>query len=131
MKKLVLLVTTLICYVGYAQIPVEVLVGNKQTHYLNYWQKGVDSSSKFNVFSLSRFALDHKEKSFNNFTIEGQLTYQLKDWFGISVGGSYAGNNFVPTIGISLSYANRKGDFLVQSYPTLNLDDIKSSTRAN
>ena len=32
----------------------------------------------------------------------------------------------MPSIGLNLSFANRKGDFFVESYPTLQLDKIKS-----
>ncbi len=117
---------TLISHLGFAQIPVETLVGDKQTHFINYWQKDIDSLGKFNYFSLGRFAIDHKDKAFNNFAIEGQVTYQVKNWLGLSVGGAYAGNNFVPTVGLSLRYANEKGDFYIQSFPTINLDETKS-----
>lgn len=116
----------LISHLGFAQIPIETLVGNKQTHFISYFQKDIDSLGKFNYFGLSRFAIDHHEKAFNNFAIEGQVTYQVKNWFGLSVGGAYAGNNFVPTVGLSLRYANKKGDFYLQSFPTINLDEIKS-----
>ncbi len=126
MRKPIVILMILISHLGFAQIPVETLVGNKQTHFISYWQKDIDSSGKFNFFNLSRFAIDHKEKAYNNFAIEGQMTYQVKDWFGLSFGGAYAGNNFVPTAGISLRYANKKGDFYIQSFPTVNLDKIKS-----
>jgi hypothetical protein len=126
MKKLVLILTLVITQRVVAQIPVETLAGNKQVHYLSYWQKDIDSAGKFNFFSLTRFALDYKDKSYNNFAIEGQLTYQIKDWIGISAGGGYEGENFVPTIGINLSFASAKGDFFIEAYPTINLGKVKS-----
>lgn len=126
MRKVVFIALTLISHLGVAQIPVETLVGNKQTHFISYWQKDIDSSGKFNFFNLSRFALDHKDRAFNNFVIEGQLTYQFKNWLGLSVGGGYAGSSFVPTVGLSLRYQNKKGDFYLQSFPTVNLDKVKS-----
>jgi hypothetical protein len=126
MRKILLIATTFISQLGFAQIPVETLVGNKQTHCISYWQKDIDSSGKFNYFSLSRFAIDREDKAFNNFAIEGQLTYQVKNWLGLSFGGGYAGNDFVPNVGLSLRYANKKGDFYIQSFPTVNLDKTKS-----
>lgn len=126
MRNYVFILMTLISHFAVAQMPVETLVGDKQTHFISYWQKDIDSTSKFNFFSLSRFAIDNRDRAFNNFAIEGQLTYQIKDWLGISAGGAYAGNNFVPTVGLSLRYANKKGDFYIQSFPTVNLDKLKS-----
>ena len=126
LKRIVFIVMLLISHAGFAQIPVETLLGNKQTHFISYWQKDIDSLGKFNYFSLSRFAIDHEDKAYNNFALEGQVTYQLKNWFGVCAGGAYAGNNFVPTVGLSLRYANKKGDFYIQSFPTVNLDEIKT-----
>ncbi len=126
MRKILFIALTLMSHFVIAQIPVETLVGNKQTHFISYWQKDVDSSGKFNFFNLSRFAIDHKDKAYNNFAIEGQFTYQFTNWLGLSVGGAYAGNNFVPTVGLSLRYQNKKGDFYIKSFPTVNLDDVKS-----
>lgn len=126
MRKIVIIASILISKLGFGQMPVETLIGNKQTHFISYWQKDIDSNGKFNFFSLSRFAIDHKEKAYNNFSIEGQMTYQVRNWLGLSAGGAYAGNNFVPTVGLSLRYANKKGDFYIQSFPTVNLDKIKS-----
>ena len=125
-RTLIIILFALFSKLAVAQIPVETLVGDKQTHFISYWQKDIDSVGKFNFFSLSRFAIDNRDKAYNNFAIEGQLTYQIKNWFGISVGGAYAGNNFVPTVGLSLRYANQKGDFYIQSFPTINLDKMKS-----
>jgi hypothetical protein len=126
MRKIVIIVMTLISHLGLAQMPVETLVGNKQTHFIGYWQKDIDSAGKFNFFSLNRFAIDREDKIYNNFAIEGQMTYQFKNWLGLSVGGAYAGNDFVPTVGLSLRYANEKGDFYLQSFPTVNLDKVKT-----
>ena len=109
------LITTNIC----AQSAVEILGGNKQTHYINYISKDLDSAAKWNFFNLNRFTVNYKDKALNTVSIEGQLTYQFKPWFGLSAGGGFYGELFVPAIGLSLSYMNKKQDFFIQLYPTM------------
>lgn len=104
-----------------AQIVLEALTGNKQAHYINYFDKNLDSSAKWNFFNLNRFTVNYKDKAVNTVSIEGQLTYQLKPWLGVSAGGGFYGELFVPTIGLSLSYMNKKEDFFLQMYPTIGL----------
>ena len=126
MKKILVFVVLIMAQNAFGQIPVEILVGNKQTQFLNYWQKDIDSAKRFNFFSFTRFAIDHKDDAYNNFSIDGQLSYSLNNWLGLSLGGGYEGANFVPSIGLNLSYSNQKGDFFLETYPTLQLDKIKS-----
>jgi hypothetical protein len=102
-----------------AQIVLEALAGNKQAHYINYIDKNLDSSAKWNFFNLNRFTVNYKDKALNTVSIEGQLTYQFKPWLGVSAGGGFYGELFVPTIGLSLSYMNKKQDFFIQMYPTI------------
>lgn len=102
-----------------AQIVLEALAGNKQAHYINYIEKDLDSLAKWNFFNLNRFTLNYKEKALNTVSIEGQLTHQFKPWLGVSAGGGFYGELFVPTIGLSLSYMNKKEDFFIQMYPTI------------
>ena len=102
-----------------AQIVLEALAGNKEAHYINYIDKNLDSSAKWNFFNLNRFTVNYKDKALNTVSIEGQLTYQFKPWLGVSAGGGFYGNLFVPTIGLSLSYINKKEDFFLQMYPTI------------
>jgi len=109
------LITTNIC----AQSAVEILGGNKQTHYINYISKDLDSAANWNFFNLNRFTVNYKDKALNTVSIEGQLTYQFKPWFGLSAGGGFYGELFVPAIGLSLSYMNKKQDFFIQLYPTM------------
>ena len=109
------LITTNIC----AQSAVEILGGNKQAHYINYFNKDLDSSAKWNFFNLNRFTVNYKDKALNTVSIEGQLTYQFKPWFGLSGGGGFYGELFVPAIGLSLSYMNKKQDLFIQLYPTM------------
>lgn len=109
------LITTNIC----AQSAVEILGGNKQAHYINYFNKDLDSAAKWNFFNLNRFTVNYKDKALNTVSIEGQLTYQFKPWFGLSAGGGFYGELFVPAIGLSLSYMNKKEDFFIQLYPTM------------
>jgi len=102
-----------------AQIVTETLAGNKQAHYINYIDKDLDSSAKWNFFNLNRFTVNYKERALNTVSMEGQLTYQFKPWLGISAGAGFYGELFVPTIGLSLSYMNKKEDFFIQMYPTI------------
>jgi hypothetical protein len=101
-----------------AQIVLEALAGNQQAHYINYIDKDLDSTAKWNIFNLNRFTVNYKDKVLNTVSIEGQLTYQFKPWIGVSAGGGFYGELFVPTIGLSLSYMNKKEDFFIQMYPT-------------
>jgi hypothetical protein len=102
-----------------AQIVLEALVGNKQAHYINYINKDLDSTAKWNFFNLNRFTVNYNDKALNTVSIEGQLTYQFKPWIGLSAGGGFYGELCVPTIGLSLSYMNKKEDFFIQMYPTI------------
>jgi hypothetical protein len=102
-----------------AQIIIETLAGNKQAHYINYIDKDLDSSGKWNFFNLNRFTVNYKDKTLNTVSIEGQLSYQLKPWLGLSAGGGFYGELFVPAIGLSLSYMNKKEDFFIQFYPII------------
>jgi len=104
-----------------AQILLDALVGNKQAHYINYIDKDLDSAAKWNFFNLNRFTVNYNNKALNTVSIEGQLTYQFKPWLGLSVGGGFYGELFVPTIGLSLSYINKKEDFFIQMYPTIGI----------
>ncbi len=105
----------------FAQMVLETLIGNEQAHYINYFDKDLDSSGKWNFFNLNRFTVNYKDKTLNTVSIEGQLSYQIKPWLGISAGGGFYGALFVPTIGLSLSYLNKKEDFFIQMYPTVGL----------
>ncbi|MFY7827877.1 MAG: hypothetical protein ACOVQ4_12170 [Flectobacillus sp.] len=101
------------------QIALETLAGNQQAHYINYIDKDLDSTAKWNFFNLNRFTVNYKDKALNNVSIEGQLTYQFRPWIGLSAGGGFYGELFVPTIGLSLAYMNKKEDFFIQMYPTI------------
>ena len=104
-----------------AQVVLEALAGNKQAHYINYIDKDLDSTAKWNFFNLNRFTVNYKDKVLNTVSIEGQLTYQFKPWIGVSAGGGFYSELFVPTIGLSLSYMNKKEDFFIQMYPTIGI----------
>jgi hypothetical protein len=80
----------------------------------------VGSVSTEEMGSVStEFPVNYKNKALNTVSIEGQLTYQLKPWLGISAGGGFYGELCVPTLGLSLSYINKKEDFFIQMYPTV------------
>ena len=102
-----------------AQLTIEALAGNKYAHYISYTDKDLDSAAKWNYFNLNRFTVNYNNKALNTVSIEGQLTYQFKPWIGISSGGGFYGEFFIPTLGLSLSYANVHEDFFIQLYPTI------------
>lgn len=105
----------------FAQIPFEVMVGDKQTLYFAFIQKDLDSIGRWNVFSQGLYAVNYKDSTLNSISIDNQLTYQLNHWLGISMGGSFDGLQFNPTLGLSLSYFNKKGDFAINAFPTIQL----------
>ncbi|MDX2302442.1 MAG: hypothetical protein NW226_06555 [Microscillaceae bacterium] len=122
MKKYILVaIFAMATQYTFAQIPFEVMVGNKQTQYFAYIQKDLDSIGRWNVFTQSIFAINYKDNTQNSISIDGQLTYQLNNWLGISAGGAFDGLQFNPTLGLSLTYFNKKGDFLITAFPTVQL----------
>lgn len=119
-KTLLTVILLMACRSSYAQISSELLFGNRQVHYISYWQKDIDSLGKYNLFNLNRFAKDFKDKAYTNYSIDAQLSYRIKKWFGIAVGAGYDGETMEPTLGLSLSIRNKKGDFLIEAYPTIS-----------
>jgi hypothetical protein len=105
----------------FAQIPFEVMVGNKQTLYLTYIQKDLDSLGRWNIFSQGFYAVNYKDPSLNSISIDNQLTFQFNNWLGISAGGSFDGLQFIPSLGLSFSYLNKKGDFSISAFPMVQL----------
>ena len=43
------------------QIALETLAGNQQAHYINYIDKDLDSTAKWNFFNLNRFTVNYKD----------------------------------------------------------------------
>ncbi|MEY4459443.1 MAG: hypothetical protein RIT38_648 [Bacteroidota bacterium] len=105
----------------FAQIPFEVMVGNKQTQYFGYIQKDLDSIGRWSAFSQSIFAINHKDSTLNSISVDGQLTYMLNNWLGVAAGGAFDGNRFTPTLGLSFTYINKKRDFVITAFPTAQL----------
>lgn len=106
---------------SFAQMPFEVMAGNKQTLYYAYIQRDLDSVGRWNIFSQSLFAINYKNSTQNAISVEGQLTYQFNSWLGLSLGGGFDGQQFNPTLGLSLSYLNKKGDFSISAFPMVQL----------
>lgn len=113
-----------------AQIACDFLAGNKMVHYINYIDRDLDSLGKWNFFNLNRFTAGYEDGKQNSVSIEGQLTYQIRSWIGVSAGGGFYGKSFVPTLGLSLSYANNTGDFFIQMYPTIGFSDGQGTPSA-
>ncbi|MCE2731781.1 MAG: hypothetical protein LW821_00300 [Flammeovirgaceae bacterium] len=118
-KYYLILIFNLIALPSSAQVAVEVLTGNKQTHYINYLEKDFGEEAKWNYFNLNRFTVDYESKSNNSVSIEGQLTYNINTWFGFSAGGGLYGEVFVPTAGVSISLDKPDKSIFMQVYPTL------------
>lgn len=122
MKKSILIaILIMVTQYTFAQIPFEVMVGNKQTQYFAYIQKDLDSLGRWNIFSQGLYAVNHKDSSLNSISIDNQLTYQFNNWLGISAGGSFDGLQFIPSLGLSFSYLNKKGDFSINAFPMIQL----------
>lgn len=119
--KLLVVIFIMTAQHNFAQIPFEVMAGNKQTLYYAYIQKDLDSIGRWNIFSQSLYAIHYKDKTQNTISIEGQLTYQLNNWLGVSCGGGFDGTQFIPTLGLSLGYLNKKGDFSISAFPMVQL----------
>jgi hypothetical protein len=105
----------------FAQIPFEVMVGDKQTLYFAYIQKDLDSLGRWNIFSQGLYGVNYKDSTLNSISIDNQLTYQFNNWLGISAGGSFDGSQFNPSLGLSFSYLNKKGDFSISAFPMVQL----------
>lgn len=97
-----------------AQNSIEVLAGNKEAHYINYYDKNFDSSGNWNFFNLNRFTVNYKNSALNTVSLEAQITYSLNPWLGFSAGGGFYGELFIPNIGLSLSYLNKKENLFIQ-----------------
>ena len=122
MKKSILIAIFIMAtQYNFAQIPFEVMVGNKQTQYFAFIQKDLDSVGRWNIFSQGLYAVNYKDSSLNSISIDNQLSYQFNNWLGISAGGSFDGLQFNPTLGLSLSYFNKKGDFSISAFPMVQL----------
>ena len=66
MKKSILIAILLLAtHQLYAQMMLETLAGNEQAHYINYFDKDLDSSGKWNFFNLNRFTVNYKDKTLN------------------------------------------------------------------
>lgn len=122
MQKLILVaIFSMVTRYTFAQIPFEVMVGNKQSLYFAYIQKDLDSIGRWNIFSQGLYGVNYKESALNTISIDNQLTYQFNNWLGISAGGSFDGLQFIPSLGLSLGYLNKKGDFLISAFPMVQL----------
>lgn len=120
MKKMILVAIFIMAtQYSFAQIPFEVMVGNKQTQYFGYVQKVFDSVGRWNIFSQGLYGVNYIDSSLNSISISNQLTYQFNNWLGISAGASFDGLQFNPSLGLSLSYINKKGDFVITAFPTI------------
>jgi hypothetical protein len=118
---IVLLFTSKTCL--FAQTPVEVFAGHKQARHEFFFFKNLDSTNRFNLFSIASFAIDYKDKNFNSSYINSQVTYNLTKNWGISTGAFYADKEFSPLVAISYFYINKKGDFYITLFPTMRIKE--------
>lgn len=109
-----------------AQIPNDILIGHKQAQYEFFFFKDLDSAKKFTVFSMARLAVDYNDKNLNNSFIASQFIYNFTKNWGISPGVIYAEKQFDPTISISYTYYNKKGDLILNLFPTVVINQKPS-----
>ena len=107
----------------YAQIPVSVMVGEKQTQHEFFFFKSFDKKQKVNIFTMGQFNVDHQQAAFNTSSINTQISYNLTPIFGISAGASMANQELRPLVAVSLAYANQKGDLLINLFPGMVIKD--------
>lgn len=120
-KTILIAIFAMATHYTFAQIPFEVMVGNKQTQYFAFIQKDIDSIGRWSIFSQSIFAINHKDSTLNSISIDGQLTYMFNNWLGVAAGGAYDGNRFNPTLGLSFTFVNKKRDFVITAFPIVQL----------
>lgn len=106
-----------------AQIPVEVMAGNKQIQHQFFFFKDLDANRKVNLFSMARFNRDYEEEAFNTSLISSQLTYNLTPNWGISTGASFINNDLSPLLAISYTYFSPKGDLFLSLFPSVLLNE--------
>jgi len=102
-----------------AQLPVEVMVGHQRVQHEFFFFKDLDSSQRVNLFSMARFAVDYQDAQFNSGFVSSQLTYNLTPSWGLSAGANYAEGQAVPLVALSYTLANEKGDFFINLFPTV------------
>jgi hypothetical protein len=76
-KSFLIAIFQMTFYPTYAQISNEILLENRQVHYISYWQKDIDSLGKYNLFNLNRFVKDFKDVSYSNFSTDVQISYRI------------------------------------------------------
>ncbi len=91
-------------------VPVELVTGNRQLYYQTTLKRNFSPASRFSFFSLATFSSNYNNKlSENRMLIEGQVSYTLKNGFGIMTGvdiNSVTG--FAPIAGPQHTYASKK-----------------------
>ena len=112
-----------ITQISYAQIPVAVMVGEKQMQHEFFFFKDIDKKGRFNVFTMGQFAVDYEQEAFNSSLMSTQITYNFVPGLGVAGGLSFSNQQFRPLVALSLAYMNKKKDFLINLFPSLIIKD--------
>ncbi len=108
---------------SYAQIPIAVMMGEKQMQHEFFFFKDIDKKGKFNVFTMGQFAVDYDQQAFNSSLLSTQITYSFVPGLGVAGGLTFSNQQFRPLVALSLAYMNKKKDFLINLFPSLIIKD--------
>ena len=81
---------------SYAQIPVAVMMGEKQMQHEFFFFKDIDKKGKFNVFTMGQFAVDYDQQAFNSSLLSTQITYSYVPGLGVAGGLTFSNQQFRP-----------------------------------
>jgi hypothetical protein len=104
-----------------AQIPIEVLVGDKQVSHDFFFFKDLDEKKHYSVFTQGRFTVDYENEELNTTFLATYLTRNITEKWGVSVGGASNGQEFNPLVALSYTHASKDQRLLINLFPSLML----------
>lgn len=107
------------------QNAAEVFVGHKGVAFELLNSNDLDSARRWNLFTIARFETSYEKDSLSTpdfYTVNPLLTYAFTKNIGLSAGGYYSFDQFVPQVALNITYFNEKGLFL-NLFPTLEVQE--------
>lgn len=100
LSKRIFCLLMVFCYnPAHAQIFVQTFAGHTGIEFNTILERGVSSDHKLNYFGYSYFYVDYLNKTDNAYEIYQVLNYELINNSGVSLGGSFSENEFIPQVG--------------------------------